>query len=132
MRRHFASAGSAAARGGRFLDLVSGWCKMVVLWRLWLSHVAFALVTGKEAAAAAEEWRSSLSDLARRRQRLPGGSRVVESSPALRPAPVRRALPGASKSPGQSCCFGGQRRYLVSCVWLHLNRFYYAICMFVW
>lgn len=39
---------------------------------MWLSHVAFALESGKEAAAGG--WRYSLLGVAWGRQRLPGGS----------------------------------------------------------
>lgn len=100
----------------------SGWGEMMVLWRLWLSRVTSALVSGREAAA--EGWRCSLSGLIC----------TVESSPALRSAPLRRARPGASNSPYLSCCCGEQHRYhklsLVSCIWLFLKA-HSLCCKFV-
>ena len=100
-----------------WLGSASGWCKVLVLWGLWLSHVAFALVGGEEATA--ERWRSSLSSVAWWRQRPPGCRRVVEGSRAVCSAPQ------ASGGPGQSRCFGRQWGYLklllVSCVRLRLK-----------
>lgn len=96
---------------------------MVVLWRLWLSSVVFALAGGKEAAA--EGWLSSLSGLAWRRRLSPAGPRAVEMSTAPRRAPLRGGVPWASNCPRLSSHFVEHRAFfklsLASCICLYFK-----------